>query len=157
MIEGGHMAKPLTHRLPALLAAAAAASALAATPALATEGPPAPAPGLIAPPAVSPFPTAPARVIKHAPARVIKRARIGSKGVLKIRLAKPSRLRVTVSHGGHRVRTINVKAGRRTVSLRPTRHLRPGHYHVRIVAIDGQGVRSRAIDRTVTMKPRARR
>ena len=146
------MANSFIHRLPALLTALVAASALAAAPALASEGDPAPAPGpgLITPKPFSPFPT--------APARVIERARFGSKGVLKVRLAKPSRLRVTVSNRkGKRVRTIHVKRGKRTVSLRPTRHLRPGRYRVRIVAIDRKGVHSRPIERKVTVKPRARR
>ncbi len=145
------MAKSPIHRLPALIAAAVAASAFAAAPALATEGPtgPAPDPTLIAP--VTPFPGA--TPTPQAP-RVIQRAQLGQRGQLRIRLKSPSRLRVTVLRGskGHRVRTINVKAGRRTVSLRPTRNLRPGRYRVRVVAIDAHGVRSRPITRTIRVR-----
>jgi hypothetical protein len=158
------MALSLQHRLPVVLAVTAVASALAATPALATEGPGAPPPGPtlpsgVAPPtfAPSPFTTTPSASSRAL--RLIRRARLvhrrvqqGRRGRLRVSLVTPSRLRIklTRSASGHRIRTIDVPARGSTVAVRLPAHtrghdLRVGRYRVRVVAIDASGARSRPV------------
>ncbi len=153
------MARTLPHRLPALLVATAAASALAAAPALATEGPAAPPPAStlptgVAPLTFSPFPSATAPAARNS--RLIRRARLvhstvrrGKRAVLRVSLATPSKLRVVLTRrpSGHRIRTLSQAAKGSIVSMRlPARTgghaLRAGRYRVRVVAIDANGTRS---------------
>jgi hypothetical protein len=154
-------------RLSALLVVSAAASALAATPALATEGPaaPPPAPSLptgLVPPTIAPFAPAPStltpapRVIRNA-RLVKKRVKQGRRALLRVSLTTPSRLRITMNRGGHRVRLIAVPAGGQVVALRlPARagghKLRTGRYRISVVAVDANGVASAPFGRTMTVR-----
>jgi hypothetical protein len=138
------MAQSLSHRLPALLVAIFAACTLAAAPAFATEGPPAPPPAdpLPDPMTFEPFADlgAGAEVVAGAelgaeasapvaltkPKRAVRRARVvprrirsGRRGTLKVSLSTPTKLRIVLSRkGGKRIRTFTVKAKGRSVSLR---------------------------------------
>jgi hypothetical protein len=170
------MVRPFSHRFPALLAAGVAASAVAAAPALATEGPSAPPPGPslptgLTPPTFAPFTTPAAPIARHRSTRMIRRARLvhrrvrrGQRARLRVALAAPSKLRIVMSRspGGRRIRAINVPARGRTVSLRlPARTrghaLRPGRYRISVVALDAQGVRSAPVKLTLTVRRRAHR
>ena len=166
------MARFRPHRLLGLLVAgAAAASALAAAPALATEGPGAPPPGPtlpsgVAPVTIAPFPSTTAPSVRAKAPRVIRRARLvhrrvkrGRRGLLRVSLNTPSRLRIVLTRSttGHRIRAINVPARGRTVALRlPARtrghDLRAGRYRVSVVAIDADGARSRPIRLTMIVR-----
>ena len=156
------------HRMTAALAASAAASVLAAAPALATEpGVPAPAPLLpsgVGPVTFAPVPTpigpagsAAARMIRGA-RLVPRRVRRGHRSLLKISLTAPSRLEVVMRRpGGRGVLAFNVPAAGSKVTLRlPARShghlLRPGRYRIGIVAIDAQGARSRPVVRTLIVR-----
>jgi len=156
------MAHSLPHRLTVALAAGAAASALAAAPALATEGPNAPPPAASLPSGIAPVTFAPFRSpALHPTVQVIRRARVvprrvrrGQRARLRISLTTPSRLRIVVSRATGRGRvhtaTMTVPARGRTVSLRlPARShghlLRPDRYRVSVVAIDAQGARSQPV------------
>ena len=102
------MAHSRPYRLPALLVAGAAASALMAAPALATEGPAAPPPGPqlpsgVAPPTLTPFPSMTAPSLKSRAPRVLRNARLvhrrvkqGRHGRLRVSLNSPSRLRIVL-------------------------------------------------------------
>ena len=159
------MANLRTHRLPALLVAGAAASALMAAPALASEGPAAPPPGPllpsgIAPPTLAPLPSTIAPSVRSKAPRVVRRARLvhtrvkqGRRARLRVSLNTPSRLRIVLrrASNGHRIRVMNVNAGGLTVSRRlPARSgghvLRVGRYRVSVVSIDANGTRSRPIN-----------
>jgi hypothetical protein len=164
------MADPLPRRLGVALAVTAAASALAAAPALATEGPHAPPPtsfptkvGPVTFPPVPAVPLRPARVVRHA--RIVpRRVRHGRRARLNIALRTPSRLLVVVTRGanGHRIRAYDLAAAGSRVSLRlPVRShgraLRPGRYRVTIVAVDARGTRARPVVRTMVVRRRAHR
>jgi hypothetical protein len=164
------MARSLPTRLAVALATGAAASTLVAASALATEpgGPPPgpPLPGGVTPVTIPPVPTtgAPAtRVVRRA--RIVpRRVRRGRKATLRMSLSSPSRLQVVLSRSrsGHRVRTLDIPAGGRSVSVRlparaAGRMLRPGRYRVSIVAIDALGTRSRPVVRTLIVRRGARR
>jgi hypothetical protein len=170
------MASSFFHRVPALLVAGAAASALAAAPALATEGPaaPPPAPTLptgLTPPSFAPFQSGTAPTLNRKATRMIRRARLvhrrvgrGKRAQLRVSLAAPSRLRVVLLRkgSGRRIATLNVPARGRSVSLRlPARShghaLRAGRYRVRVVAVDALGVRSAPVKLTLTVRHGARR
>jgi hypothetical protein len=163
------MARSFHHRLPVVLAATAAASALAATPALATEGPAAPPPAATLPSGVgpvtfAPVPTAPS--LRSTSPSLIRRARLvhrrvrqGRRGQLRVSLAAPSRLQITLSRTAtrHKIRTIDVPARGSTVALKlPARtkghDLRPGGYHVRVVALDASGAQSPPVRLTMTVR-----
>lgn len=151
------MARSLPTRLTLALAAGAATSALAAGPALATEGPaaPPPAPSLptgIAPPSWLP---APGAALPTA-SRVIQRVRVsprrikrGQRARLRISLASPSRLQIVLSRtkGSKRVRTASITLPARgsAVSLRL-----PKRAHGHLLRADGYRVSVRAIDATGT-------
>jgi len=156
------MARSSPHRLPALLVATAAASALGAAPALATEGPAAPPPGPslpsgVAPPVFAPAPAQLAPTARNRAPRLIRRARLvhrrvkqGRRARLRVSLTTPSRLKVVVTRRAtrHRIRTISVPVRGNVVALRlPARNgghdLRPGRYRVRVVAFDAFGGRTR--------------
>jgi len=165
------MARSARHHLPALLVTSAAASALAAAPALATEGPTAPPPAPTLPTGVAPvtFAPIPSGIAPSPRARsphVIRRARLvhrrvkqGRRALLRISLTTPSRLRIVLSRSasGRRIRTISLPARGRTVALRlPARtaghDLRPGRYRIRVVAIDASGTRSRPVRLTMIVR-----
>jgi len=165
------MARSVPHRLSALLVASAAASALAAAPALATEGPAAPPPGStlptgVAPVTFAPFPSTTAPTLRSRSPRLIRRARLvhrrvkhGRRGQLRVSLTAPSRLRIVLTRGatGHRIRTITLPARGRTVTLQlPGRtggHALPaGRYRVRVVAFDASGARSRPVRLTMIVR-----
>jgi hypothetical protein len=156
------MAHSLPHRLTLALVAGTAASALAAAPALATEGPAAPPPANTLPSGVAPVTFAPIPTPSlHRAARVISRARVvprrvrrGRHARLKLSLTTPSRLRIVISRRAGRGRvhtaTMTVPARGRTLSLRlPARshghRLRAARYRVNVVAIDAQGAKSQPV------------
>jgi hypothetical protein len=168
------VAHSLSYRLPALLVASAAASVLAAAPALATEGPAAPPPAAtlpsgVAPVTIAPFPSTTAPSLRSRSPRLIRRARLvhkrvrqGRRGLLRVSLATPSRLRVVLrGPSGRRIRAISAPARGRTVALRlPARtgghNLRPGRYRVSVQAIDATGARSLPVRLTMTVHRGAR-
>jgi hypothetical protein len=140
---------------------AAVGLAVAAAPAVATEGPPGgaqPLPDPLAPVNLQPGPPAPA----PAPAQTLRprvmrasviprRVHAGHRSRLRVTLAAPGRLRVLVERrvGKHRtqvwVRTI-VAPGRSVIVRLPGfRHA--GRYRVTAIAVDAQGHRSRAVRR----------
>jgi hypothetical protein len=164
------MARSLHQRLPAVLVASVAASALAASPALATEGPTAPPPASfpnLAPPTFAlpgaATPATSASIIRKA--RIVpRRVRRGRRATLRVSLTTPSRLRVVMARrsGGRyvRVRTIAVPARGRAVSLRlPARknghRLRAGRYRVSVTSVDALGKRSQPVRVTLTVRKRA--
>lgn len=172
------MANSLSLRFPVVLVAGVAASALAAAPALATEGPSAPPPGPslptgLTPPTFAPFPAATAPVPQRRATRMIRRAylvhrsvRRGRRAQLRVSLATPSRLRIVVSRRarGHRIRAaaLTVPARGHRVSLRlPARArghaLRPGRYRVKVVAFDARGVPSAPVRLTLIVRRGAHR
>jgi hypothetical protein len=163
------MQDSLPHRLTVAFTAAAAASALAAAPALATEGPNAPPPaapmtGGVAPLAIAPLasssaPTARSSRVISSARLVPKRVQRGRRAKLKISLSTRSRLRVVMRRraSGHKIRSIYVPAGKRTITVRlPKRSnghaLRKGRYGIRIVSIDAEGVLSSPIVRTLVVR-----
>jgi hypothetical protein len=172
------MAHSLHKRLPALLIAGAAASTLAAAPALATEGPhapppaAAPLPAAVTPLTFAPLPSSSSPVVRRKSAPLIRRARLiprrvrrGRRPLLRVALVTPNRLRVVISRsrraGGGRVRLarLRVPARGRTIARRlPVRArghlLRPGRYRVRVVAIDAQGMRSFPVRLRLVVRPR---
>jgi hypothetical protein len=164
------MAHSLPSRLSVVLAASAAVSALAATPALATESN-APPPAALLPAGIGPVTFAPipsltapaqqtrARRVVRAARLVPRRVRRGRRALLRISLATPSRVQIVMrrSASGHRIRVLSVPARGNTVALRlPARSgghdLRPGRYRISIVAIDAQGIRSRPVVRTLRVR-----
>lgn len=165
------MAQFRSLRLPAVLVAGAAASALSAAPALATEGPaaPPPPPSLptgIAPATITPFPSMAAPPVTTRAPRVLRNARLvhrrvkrGRRGLLRVSLNTPSRLRIVMRRvaNGRRIRVINVPARGKLVRLRlPARHrghaLRRGRYRISVAAIDANGVSSAPLKRTLTVR-----
>jgi hypothetical protein len=164
------MQRPLAHRLPALLIASAATSALAAAPALATEGPGAPGTTLpvgVAPITFAPLPSTTAPLPNRARpgirrARLVpRRVRSGRRPLLKVSLTTPGRLQIVVSRraNGHRVALLKVRTHGSARTLRlPARSrghaLRPGRYSVNVVAFDAQGQRSRAVRLTLIVRHR---
>jgi hypothetical protein len=137
---------------------------MAATPALASEGPtippprpPAPVFRVVAPAQFVPFPVpAPAAAApagaRVSSARLVPRTvKRGRRATLKLTLTAPSPVRIVVSHvvRGKRVRvaTIDLPTGRSAISRRlPARSggrlLRTGRYRVTVASIDAQGKRS---------------
>jgi hypothetical protein len=168
------MTHKLPRRLPLLLIGGLAATAVAAAPAGATEGPvsPAPAPGLpnvlspvtfppLMPPAAAlpPAPTTGApltvapvkRRVSVRSARIVpKSVRRGRRPVLQMRLSGATRVKVVVKRGTRRVSTRTMKTGASRAALRLPA-LAPGRYHVSIVAGDGKGTTSRTYSRTFTV------
>jgi hypothetical protein len=152
----------MSHRLSHLAVAAAAGLAAGAAPALATEGPPgAPLPNALAPVTIVPAPPSPAVVVPRARPAVL-RARLlprhvkhGRRARLQLRLSASGRVRVVVErtrHGRHtRVAARTVKTHGRSLTLR-LRKLRAGRYRVTVVAIDGRGMRSRAVHRALVVR-----
>jgi hypothetical protein len=154
----------MPHRFLKLAAAAAATGLTAATPALATEGPPGggqPLPSPLAPVAIPPVGQVPAppmrpRVlaVRIAPRRVVR----GHRSRLWFALAAPGRVRGTLDRRIRRhrrrvsVRTLTAPLGARV--LRLPAHLRVGRYRVTVIALDDQGHRSRAVRRTLTVVAR---
>jgi len=160
------MADSLPHRLTVALVAGVAASALAAAPALATEGPAAPPPGVPLPSGLAPvsFPSVPStaptasRDIVTNARLVPRRVARGKRAKLKLSLTTPSTLQVVVKRvGGRKIRTLSLPARGSTVSRRlPARtrghDLRPGRYRVKIFVIDAQGGRLTPVRRTLTVR-----
>jgi hypothetical protein len=167
------MAHSLSHRLPALIVASAAATALATAPALASEGTTAPPPSPLLPSGLAPVMLPPllpgiAAPVHSRRARVITRARLiprhvrrGHRPRLRLRLTAPSRLRIVVSrragNGRKHVLTIKRRARSRKFSMRlPVRShgrlLRRNRYRVRIVAIDASGARSLPVSRKLIVR-----
>lgn len=162
------MARTHPRRLPAALAVATVATLAVAAPALGTEGPVPPGSPVstgLTPLPFSPFPGV-QQPNRHRAQRVITRARIvprrvrrGQRARLKLRLTAPMRVRVTLSRrvNGRRVRTdvLSVLAKHRRATIRlPGRALRPDRYRVRIVAIDGLGVKSIPVRRALIVRKR---
>ena len=159
-----------------MLAGTVAAVALAAAPALATEGPLAPPRGPQLPSTLRPVtPWLPGWAGARVPTRsrpVIQRARFvhrrvrrGRRAVLRLLLSRPASLRIVIRRRthGHRVRVavLNRLAPkrRRTVRLPARRHghaLFPDRYRVSVVAIDAFGARSAPVRRTLIVRHRAR-
>jgi hypothetical protein len=90
-----------------------------------------------------------------SPSRVVK----GRRSSLRVTLAAPARMHVVLErtrNGRHvRVRTFNVAARGRSLSLRLPASLRTGRYRVRIVAIDAQGNQSTESRRSLTVVRRS--
>jgi hypothetical protein len=138
----------------------AAGLAVAAAPAGATEGPPGGGQALpepLRPVTIQPAPAPPSarslrpRVLR---ARVVpRRIRAGHRSRLRIALAAPGRVRIVITRGkpGHRVRVFSrtVTARTRTLVLRLPAFRRTGRYRVTVIAMDGQGTRSRAVRRSL--------
>jgi len=86
--------------------------------------------------------------------------RRGHTSRLHISLAAPARVRIVLErtrHGRHqRVRTLDLPAKRRTLSLRLSARLAAAHYRVRVVAIDTAGHRSTEVRRSLVVMRRAR-
>ena len=161
--------------LPALMAAAGVAAALAvAAPAGATEGPAAPPPapwGLtapsIAPGAFGPLGSAPAfsapststahrrpgirgaRLVPH-------RIRKGKRATLRLSLPQAGKVKYTIRrmsapHRGRVItRTVAAKQGK--VSIRLPRGLASGRYRVSVVALDSLGSKSRTVSRSLIVR-----
>jgi hypothetical protein len=138
----------------------AAGLAVAAAPAGATEGPPGGGqtlPEPLRPVTIQPAPAPPtARSLRPGVMRVRvvpHRVRAGHRSRLRISLATSGRVGIVITRGnpGHRARvfTRTVTARTRTlvVPLPAFRHT--GRYRVTVIAIDGQGNRSRAVRRSL--------
>jgi hypothetical protein len=163
-------------RLPALAAATAAASLLGVAPALATEGPAAPA-GPPLPPALAipnfapiPAPAGPAAAKRARP--VIRRARLvprsirrGRRSHLRLSLSTTGRVRIVIQrklrgrYGRARAFTVAARTG--TLSVRLPRSaggkaLAAGRYRITVVAIDSEGGRSRPVRRVLLVRSPAR-
>jgi hypothetical protein len=140
---------------------AAAGLALAASDALATEGPPTGAPQLpntlqpVTLPQLGPPPAARKLRPSVRRARVVpRRVRAGHRSRLRVQLAMPGKVRIIVARrSGRRVWT-------RTVTARTTRlvvrlpRLHAGRYRVIVRAYDGDGARSRAVRRALVVTRR---
>lgn len=165
------MSPPLPRRLPAVLAGGAAAAALIAAPALASEDTLAPAPGPALPGALGDVgftpgtaPGTPAGRAKVRPA--IQRAslsqrriRRGQRAVLRLGVSTTGRVHVVMRRraGGRHVPvaafTVPATTTRFSVRLpgRANGHfLRPGRYRITVVA-DAGGMRSRAVWRSLVV------
>ncbi len=156
------MADPHPCRLPALLVMSAAAVALTAAPALATEGPATPAPPVPAALVLPNFAPMPAPVSTGS-RPTIRRARLASRRIrrgqrarLRLSLSEPGRVRIVIhrSARGRRIaiRAVTVRAKTTTLSVRLPRGLRPGRYRITVVAIDAEGDRSRPVRRTLVVR-----
>ena len=122
------MADPHSRRLPALLVTSAAAVALTAAPALATEGPAAPAPpvpvALVLPnfaPMPAPVTTGSRPAIRSA-RLASRRIRRGQRARLRLSLSEPGRVRIVIQRRwkGRRIstRAFTVTARRTSLSVR---------------------------------------
>jgi hypothetical protein len=170
------MARSSPARMPILVLGATVA-ALSASPALATEGPPAPPPsgGLPSPltpvilpggptgPIGGPAPHPGARGVIARARLVPRRVRRGQRARLKLTLRAPTRLKVIVTRAAprHRVKALRVPAGGTSPSVRlPARAgghlLRSGRYRVTIIAIDASGRRTATVRRTLVVRPARR-
>ena len=157
------MADPHPRRLPALLVTSAAAVALTAAPALATEGPAAPAPpvpvALVLPnfaPMPAPVTTGSRPAIRSA-RLASRRIRRGQRARLRLSLSEPGRVRIVIHRRGKgATHAVTVRAKTTTLSVRLPRGLRPGRYRITVVAIDAEGDRSRPVRRTLVVRRRAR-
>jgi len=153
----------MPHRFPHLVLAAAAGLAAGAAPAAATEGPPGtPLPNTLAPVAIVPAPPAVAVPTVPRARPAVLRARLvprhvkhGRRARLRLQLSATGRVRIVLERtrrGRHtRVAARTVTAGRRSLTLR-LRRLHPGRYRVTVVAIDGSGLRSRAVHRALLVR-----
>jgi hypothetical protein len=169
------MAHSLIRRLPALLVMSAAATTIAATPALASEGPAgplppggAPLPAALSPVNFAPLPAGPRQRRSRPSIRHAKlsphRIRRGRHARLRLVLSTPGRVRITLQRSvrGRRVRsaalTVVAGATRLTVRLPARSHgraLPAGRYRVTITIIDAQGSRSRPVRRTLVIRRRS--
>jgi hypothetical protein len=170
------MAHSLIRRLPILLVVSATAATISAAPALASEGPPGPAPPgsvplppALSPPNFAPLPTTPVRK-RARPA--IRRAKLASRRIrrgrharLRLLLSTPGRVRITLERSvrGRRVRSasLTLTAGATKLSVRlPARShgrkLAAGRYRVTITVIDADGARSRPVHRSLVIRRKAR-
>ena len=164
---------PTSRELRRIALATTAALTMTAAPALASEGTTgAPLPNPLAPvvftpagpaanaPGGSPAAGKPAR--KRAARPRITKARMtprrvakGHRARLRVSLAAPASVRVVLERKSHgrtvRVKTFNVAAAGRNVSLRLPARLTTGSYRLRIVAIDAEGTRSRESRRLLSI------
>ena len=169
------MSPPLPRRLPAVLAGGAAAAALIAAPALASEDPLAPAPGPALPGALGDVGFTPAAAPGTAPGTPAGRAKVrpaiqraslsqrrirrGQRAVLRLGVSTTGRVHVVMRRraGGRHVPvaafTVPATTTRFSVRLpgRANGHfLRPGRYRITVVA-DAGGMRSRAVRRSLVV------
>ena len=161
------MPHPHPCRLPALLVTSAAAVALTAAPAVATEGPAAPGaipvPVALMVPNFAPLPAPTSSgsgpVIRSA-RLASRRIRRGQRARLRLSLSEPGRVRIVIQRrvkGRHTAtRAFTIPARKTTVSVRLPRRLPPGRYRITVVAIDATGDRSRPVRRTLVVRRRAR-
>ena len=130
---------------------------MGAAPASATESPVpgTPLPDTLAPVTI-PHQTTRAKRPRVMAARVTpRRVRHGHRSRLRVALATPGSMRVTIHR---RVGKRHVKVSERTVAaplaarvLRLPARLRRGHYRITVVAVDPAGKRSRAVHRALAV------
>jgi hypothetical protein len=161
------MTHSLIRRLPALLVMSAAATTIAAAPALASEGPTgppppgsAPLPAALSPVNFAPMPAGPGqrsrpkiRRAKLTPRRI----RRGRHARLRLVLSAPGRVRIILRsrRGRGAALTIATSGTRLTVRLPARSHgraLPAGRYRVTITIIDAQGSRSRPVRRSLVIR-----
>ena len=160
------MADPHSRRLPALLVTSAAAVALTAAPALATEGPAAPAPPVPAALVLPNFAPMPAPVTHGLASRDPQRAARLAADPARSACAPPAlpvgarprqdRDPAPLEGPPHLHPRVHRPARRTSLSVRLPARLRPGRYRITVVAIDAEGDRSRPVRRTLVVRRRAR-
>lgn len=164
------MAHSPIRRLPALLAMSAAATTIAAAPALASEGPTgppppgsAPLPAALSPVNFAPLPAGPGQRSRPKVRRAKvtpRRIRRGRHARLRLVLSAPGRVRITLRgrRGRRATLTVATSGTRLTVRL-PARSrgraLPAGRYRVTITITDAQGSRSRPVRRLLVIRHRS--